>query len=737
MAAAIISGAGLESYYAEREAFAPRPAPVPGLDRLPVSTLEDGSCELRLAVDGLRCASCVWVTEKVLERTPGVREATLSYGSGRARVVFDPAVVDVGGIAGRIAALGYLPRPLGSPRIDAQDRDLLVRLGVAAFCAMNVMMISAGVYAGWWSGMDERFAALFRWASLAIATPAAVWSAAPFFEGAWQGLKNRVLHMDLPVSLGIAVLYGTAVVATVLGHDAYLDSLTMLVALLLGGRVLEARGRRHARDAAESLAAALPRVARRVTADGGVETVSVDLLRAGDRLDLGAGEEIGADGIVESGEGLVRMALLTGESEPAPVRAGDRVHAGAIVADGNLRVRVEATGGQTLLERMAEDLRNAADRPATTSLPDRIAPWFTGATLIVSALTFGLWTWLAGWESAVAPTVAVLVVACPCALALAQPLAVASGLGAAARRGLLLRSGDALMRLGEVDTVVLDKTGTLTGGEPVVVEADDAILRVAAGIERWSVHPIARAIVDEAIRRGIPLPDGRDVREVAGEGISGTVDGRRWIVRSAGVGVVEVRSDGTIGLVRLRDTVRPDAARTVAQLVEMGLRVVLLSGDHPAVAARVAKEAGVPEVGAGVDPLGKAAWVEQRKAEGGRVLFAGDGLNDGPALAAADVAVAMGSGAASSVLVADGVVAEGAVGPILAGLRAGRVARSAIRANLVRSVLYNATAVTLAAFGFVNPLVAAVLMPLSSGLVVWGALKIERKVVAQEASWTR
>jgi Cu+-exporting ATPase len=270
-----------------------------------------------------------------------------------------------------------------------------------------------------------------------------------------------------------------------------------------------------------------------------------------------------------------------------------------------------------------------------------------------------------------------------------------------------------------------------------VVEADDAILRVAAGIERWSVHPIARAIVDEAIRRGIPLPDGRDVREVAGEGISGVVDGRRWTVRSAGAGVVEVRSEGTIGLVRLRDTVRPDAARTVAQLVEMGLRVVLLSGDHPAVAARVAKEAGVPEVGAGVDPLGKAAWVEQRKAEGGRVLFAGDGLNDGPALAAADVAVAMGSGAASSVLVADGVVAEGAVGPILAGLRAGRVARSAIRANLVRSVLYNATAVTLAAFGFVNPLVAAVLMPLSSGLVVWGALKIERKVAAQEASWTR
>lgn len=734
-AAAIISAAGLDRYYEERAAFAPRP--LPSTERYEAITVEaEGDLvRARLAVDGLRCASCVWVVEKVLERTPGVRDATVSYGTGRASIGFDPDRVDVATLAGTIAALGYHPRPLSDAAIDVHDRDLLVRLGVAAFVAMNVMLISVSVYAGWWSGMEARYAVLFRWTSLALSTPAALWCAVPFYQGAWAGLRRGVLHMDLPVSLGIGILYTEGVVATLFGVEAYFDSLTMLVALLLGGRVVEARGRKHAREAAESLAAQLPHSARRVRADGGLEVVGVDELAVGDRIDVASGEEIGADGEIESGRAQVRMALVTGESEPIDVGRGDAVVAGGLVSEGSLRVRVTATGAATLLERMAEDLRNATDREPKGTLPDRIAPYFTTATLATATLTFAGWTWAAGPHEALAHTVAVLVVACPCALALAQPLAVAAGLGAAARRGLLVRSGDALLALGEADVVALDKTGTVTGGTPVVVDASDEDLRVAAGLERFSVHPVARAVLDEAERRGIAIATGRDVVETAGRGIRGLVDGKPTVVRAGGPGELELVHGDHTGRITLRDAARPDAVRTVHGLRQAGLRVALLTGDHAVVAARIGEAVGVPEVHARVEPLDKAAWIRREREGGHRVLFVGDGLNDGPALAAADISVAMGSGAASSVLVADAVIGQVAIAPVLAGVRAGRAAKRAIRANLSRSLVYNVAAVAFAAAGFVNPLVAALLMPLSSAMVLFGASRVER-AVAREDRWT-
>jgi cation transport ATPase len=316
---------------------------------------------------------------------------------------------------------------------------------------------------------------------------------------------------------------------------------------------------------------------------------------------------------------------------------------------------------------------------------------------------------------------------------LSQPLAAAAGLGAAARRGLLLRSTDALLRLDRVTLVVLDKTGTLTGGSLRVAEADPDTLRVAAGLERYSNHPIARAIVDEAIRRGIPLPRATEVREVPGYGVTGELDGREWRLSGGEPGVVRLLDAGEeAGTIRLADRVRPDAARTVAALRAQGLRLVLLTGDHPETAARIGTAAGVDEIIARHDPSAKASWIEARRAEGHRVLFAGDGINDGPALAAADVGIAMGQGAASSVLVADGVIATESLGPLLAGRRASRAARQAITLNLRRSLAYNVLAVSAAVAGLVNPLVAAVLMPLSSGLVIWGASRVESSVRGEE-----
>ncbi len=731
LASEIISGSGLEAWYAEREAPAPRPglAQARGWSQVAQETLEDGSSRATLCIDGLQCASCTWVTEEVMRRVPGVKEARVSYATGRAEVVWAPDAVDLDAVLSRVQALGYRPLAATAPETDQATRDLLVRLGVAVFAAMNVMMLSASVYLGWVEGMDPAYEALFRWVNLALATPVALWSAAPWFRSAWNGLKAGVLHMDLPISLGVGVLYAHGVVATVVVHtDGYLDSLCMLVALLLAGRLVDHRGRRRTAEAATALAAEAPRTARRrVGVDGArTEIVGPDALVIGDLVEVAAGEEVAADGTVVSGAASVEMSLLTGESEPAQVAAGDRVVAGGVLADGNLVVRVDAAGSETLLARMARGLREATDRPIEERPSDRLAPWFTGAVLGVSALTFGGWWALAGLGPALEATIAVLVVACPCALSLARPLATAAGLGAAARRGLLFRSGDALHALARVDTVVLDKTGTVTGGHPVVVEADDATIRIAAGIERSSIHPVARAIVAEATRRGIAIPQGTGVTEVPGEGIRGWVDGVCWTIRrGAEPGTVEVVGAGTIAL---RDTLRPDAARTIAALQAAGLRVSLLTGDHPAVARRIARAAGIDTVEAGVSPEDKVARILALQAAGRTVLFVGDGLNDGPALGAADVGLAMGGGAASSVLAADAVVAAESVRPVLAGVLAARAAATATERNLRRSVLYNILAVGGAVLGLVNPLVAAVLMPLSSGLVLAGALAVERKV---------
>ncbi len=673
--------------------------------------------------DGLRCASCVWVTEHVLQATPGVREAHVSYATGRASLRWDPEEVDLASLAGKVAALGYRPRLLGEE--SQPDRGLMIRLGVATFAALNIMMMSAALYLGWVSPMEERYAALLRWASLLLVTPVALWCAEPFFSGAIQGLKNRVLHMDLPIALAVAVLYVHGLVATLVGGDTYFDSLSMLVALLLAGRMLEGRGRRRAAEAAVSLAAALPATARRRTGDA-VEVVPADGLQPGDLIDVGAGEEFAADGVIVEGAATVRLALITGEAEPVALSAGDEVVSGAVLVDGSLTVRVERAGDETTLQRMAADLRSAADRPVRLTTTDRIAPWFTGATLIAATATASGWALAGDTATALSACVAVLVVACPCALALSRPLAAAAGLGAAARRGLMFRSADALLDLVDVEVVGLDKTGTVTAGELQVVAADDEVLRVAAGLERFSAHPIARSILDEAVARAIPLPRAEAVRETAGIGVAGLVDGQEWELRAGGPGEIALAGpDGEVGRIRLGDAVRSDSSAAVRQLVERDLDVVLLTGDHEDVAARIASEAGVPHVMAEVDPERKATWVRDLQSAGRRVLFAGDGLNDGPALAAADVGVAMGTGAASSVLVADGVISSWSLKPLVSGFQAAAACERAIRWNQRRSIAYNIVAVSAAAAGWINPLIAAILMPASSAMVIWGSSRVE------------
>jgi Cu2+-exporting ATPase len=644
-------------------------------------------------------------------------------------VEFDPQRTELRSLAERIAAVGYTPRPVGAP--PPRD-DLLVRMGVAAFCTANLMLLTAGLYAGWLDGIEPRFAALFRWGALALATPIATYSAAPFVQGALRSLAHRAIGMDVPIALAVVVLYLHGIAQTLAGAEGYLDSLGMLVTLLLAGRVLESRGRRAAAEASAAIASSLPATARRIDAFGRVDDVPVDELRQGDQLIVGAGQELPADGTVTAGEARVQMALLTGESQPVCVGVGDEVVAGAVLEGGSLQLRVDAHGDQTLAMRMAAAVREATARPLPDDPSARLAPAFTAVTVALAVGAGLLWTLAVDAPTGLQVAVATLVVACPCALGLSAPLSLAAGLGAVARRGVLLRDGRQLLALARVRHLALDKTGTVTTGRPQVLAADDEVLRVAAALERSSHHPIAVALLDEARRRDLSMPVAEGVEEHAGEGVSGRVDGRAYRLCAAGPGAVALHGPhGLVGLLHLGDRPRPDAAAAVASLRRAGLRVTLLSGDHPQVTDAIARAVGVDEAHGGCRPDDKVAWLRAHRA-----AFVGDGLNDGPALAHATVALAMHSGVTASLLVADGVVTRPALRPVVAALAGARATEAAMQRNTRRALVYNAVAVGAAIAGLINPLVAAVLMPLSSAWIIAGALRVPRDMERLEATWT-
>ncbi|MCP4808786.1 MAG: cation-translocating P-type ATPase [Proteobacteria bacterium] len=702
---------GLERWYAIRDEAGPRPDQprIRGLDAL-VEPDDDGVAEVRLRMDGLRCASCVWLVEHVLQADEGVREARVSFATGNATLTLNPGA-RLSDVLAPVQDLGYRPAPLGSA--PTRDDGLLLRLGVAAFAAINVMLLSVTLYIGWVEPIAPEYETLFRWASLALAAPIAIWAAEPFHKAGVAGLRRGVLHLDLPVSIAIIVMFLHGVVSTVQGSDTYLDSLVMLVALLLAGRVVERHGRRRVAEAAVSLAAEAPGEAR-VLRDGGLLTLAAGAVEVGDVVELGTGERLVADGVVRSGHGSADLSLVTGESEPQALVTGSTLPAGAVLVRGGVTVEALRVGDDTLLGQTARTLAEAADAPLREKT-EKLAGWFTAGTLGAATLALAL-------HGSIEPAVAALVAACPCALALAGPLSRAAGLGAAARRGLLLRDPRVLKDLADTERVWLDKTGTLTHGEPQVGLLDDEVLRLASGLERSSVHPIGKALVRAARDRGLPLPEPERVLEQPGVGIHGVVEGHSVRI-GAVLDDVVIHVDGVAHPVELRDRIRPETQATVSGLRALGIDVGVLSGDRASIARSVGDRLGIAQVIGAATPLEKLHGVAKPG-----TLFVGDGLNDAAALAAAPVGIAMHTGAAPSLLAADGVLVREGIRPLLAGVVAAREGQAAARRSRRRAVVYNVLAVGAALAGLVDPLVAALAMPLSSAMVLWTAWRVEHHV---------
>ena len=693
---------------------------------------------LMLSLPDIHCAACITTVERALERHPGVRSARVNLTLKRAVVVADPGVT-AEALIGAVDAVGYTAYELDSSALratatDRQGRELLMRLAVAGFAAMNVMLLSVAV----WSGAEHATRDMFHWISALIAVPAVAFSGQPFFRSAWAALRHGRLNMDVPISLAILLALLTSLYETAhSGAHAYFDAAVSLTFFLLAGRYLDYRTRAIARSAAEELAALEVPRAERLSA-AGTETVDVADLVPGDVVVVRPGGRMPVDGVIAEGTSELDRSLLTGETVPAFAGPGVPVSAGEVNLTGPLRVTVTAAGRDSSLHRMADLVAMAeSTRNRYTSLADRAAGVYAPGVHILSAVAALCWFVATGdLRLAVNIAVAVLIITCPCALGLAVPAVTTAASGRLFRRGMLIKDGTALERMAEVDWVVFDKTGTLTLGTPELLEAEAAdrdLLALAAGLAAGSSHPLSRALVDGAARIGILPEPVEGLREVPGYGTEATWQGRRVrLGRAAWVGAAPAERtsawlavEGSVPVAFcFEDRLRPGAEEAVAGLKAAGLGVSLISGDAGPAVRAFAERLGIADWTAEALPEDKAARIAALSAEGRRVLMVGDGLNDTGALAAAHVSISPASALDAARVASDIVLLGEDIAPIAAAIATSRLAVRRIRENFRIAAVYNVVAVPLAIAGLATPLAAALAMSASSITVSLNALRL-------------
>ncbi len=707
-----------------------------------------GTWESYLAIEGMYCAACSLAIEDVLAPLPGVRSVEVNGATATARVAWDPAQGRPSQWLQALQRAGYAGLPAGDqlaaiPRLQAQ-RLLLWRWLVAGFCMMQVMMYAVPAYLAGPGEMTPDVAALLRWAAWLLTLPVLLFSCRPFFASAWRDLRARRIGMDVPVALGILIAFGASTAATFdpagpLGGEVWYDSVTMFVFFLLSGRLLEQRLRDRTAGALEGLMRRLPDAVERVLPDGTCESVPARRLAAGDRIRVRAGEVLPADGRVLEGESQVDEALLTGESTPILRRGGDAVVAGSANLGGTLLVAVERTGASTRhAEIVALMERASVGKPQLAKLADRMASPFLLAVMLAAAGA-AFWYWPQGPGHALGIAVAVLIVTCPCALSLATPAATLAAAGALARRGILVRRLEALESGATIDTVVFDKTGTLTTDRMALhaVHTRDGVgsqeaLALAGALARHSLHPVSRAL---ALAAGdADMKGASDLREHAGAGVAGSVEGRQLRLGSAAfcavpsiTGQVHLADEtGWLASFALEETMRDGAREAVGFLKELGLQVEVLSGDHADAVRRLAARAGIADARGRQSPQDKLDRVRVLQAAGHRVAMVGDGMNDGPVLARADLSVAMGQGVPVAQARSDFIILGTHLDALPLLLEHARRTRSVVRQNLAWAVGYNLVCVPLALVGWMPPWLAGLGMAASSLFVVANAGRLAR-----------
>ncbi len=711
--------------------------------------------EASLRIGGMHCAACADIVERALQRQRGVVEARVSAAAQCASVRWDPDVVDAASLLKAVRDAGYDATPDTAADARAartrESRAALWRLFVAAFCAMQIMMLAAPAYFSAPGELSLEYKRLLDWGGWLLSLPVLCFSAAPFFGGAWRAMRQGRIGMDVPVALGIAVAFVTSTGAAlapggVFGRDVFFDSTAMFVSFLLAGRFLEMRARHRAEQSLEEVTTRLPRSVLREGADGTTTLVDVDTVSIGDRLRVPYGEAFVVDGVVVAGWTQADESLLTGESRPVSKREGDAVIAGSVNLGGPVTVGVERIGADTRAEAIAALMRAArSQRPATAAVADRWAGPFLWAVLLLAALAGAAWS-IVDPARVVWVVVSVLVVTCPCALSLAVPAALLAAMSAMAREGLLLRNIDAISGLARVRTLFVDKTGTLTDGKVHCtrvqgagdVDATRAIRHAgtASSLAAWSTHPLSRAIQDAFTGDGMVWSG---LVERPGLGLEGADPrGRRWRLGTPGWACdgATALPDGAkvclsvegkaVAVFDFDERVRDDARQAIEALHADGLAIHLLSGDDDARARRLGAQLGLDSALGNLTPERKLAEVRAAQRRGQFVAMIGDGVNDAPVLAQADVSIAMGEGALVARTQADGVLISNRLGDFVRARALARRALRVVRQNLWWAAIYNGSCVPLALSGHLPPWAAGLGMACSSLFVIANSMRLAR-----------
>ncbi len=710
-----------------------------------VRTSDDGAQRIDFALDGMTCAACIVEIETALRKTPGVETARVNYSNSRLALgwkdeTFDPAVA-----VEQLRRMGYVAHPFELAEAESREaehaRYLLRCLAVAGFAAMNIMLLSVSVWAGNVSDITPETRDMFHWISALIALPAAAFSGRPFFTSALGALKRGALNMDVPISLGITLALGMSVVETAgHAHHAYFDSALMLIFFLLCGRYLEQAMRQRTRAVAGNIAALRSPLAARIEPDGSVLQVPTARIAAGDIVLVRPGERVPIDGAIVSGVSDVDESIVTGETARRQVGEGADVYAGTMNYAGALHIRARAVGSANFLDEIERLLEGAASaRSHYVGMAERASRIYAPVVHLTALLTALGWLAVgASLHDSIITAIAVLIITCPCALALAVPAVHVVASGALFRAGVLLNGGHAIERMAEADTIVFDKTGTLTLPDPRIANAsafEPDLVEIAARLARSSRHPLARALAQQS-PAGAPY-DG--AREEAGAGVAAMIDGVEARVGSAtfcDVDAGDARADGAsiicfrygarAAVFQVRQALRADAVDVVSQLKARGYRIEIVSGDSERATQAVAEALGVEFWRGAAKPADKVAHLEELKKAGRKPLMVGDGFNDAPALAAAHVSLSPVSAADVAQAAADAVFLGEKLAPVARALEVSGLARRLMRENLMIAVVYNAIAVPLAIAGYVTPLIAAVAMSGSSLIVTVNALRAGR-----------
>ncbi len=713
---------------------------------------DDGLYEINLIIEGIHCSACVWLNEKVLHKTDGVIEATINYTNNKAKVVWDPEEIKLSKIIETIRSIGYNAYPydpaLQEERANKTKKEYYSRILVAVFGAMNIMWIAIAQYTGYFTGMQQRFKDILNVAEFILATPVLFYSGWVFFRGAYYGFKNRIANMDTLVASGALLAYLYSIYAMVSqSGEVYFDSVVMIITFVLVGKYLEVLSKKQAVDTLDSIMGSTP---TEVTLIQGQEKtlVSIENVHRGDLIELKPGEKVVIDGIVVYGEGSFDESALTGESEAVLKRKGDPVLSGSVCLDSVIRYEATKEASDSLLHSIVSLLEESiTKKPRIEQLADRVSGYFSTIILLIALLTFAGWYLYSGsFETALIVGISVIVIACPCALGLATPMATLVGISVAAKRNILFKEAGFLETMAKSDLLALDKTGTITEGKPSVIQETqyspyDASLLLA--LVSTSTHPVAKGIYHylqdkEESLQPVTL---EEIKSIQAKGIQASYldkqlfGGNALFMEENGI-VCAHESDHTLfyfaidGVLvtrfELSDTIREGAKEAIAAIKSMGIRVVMLTGDHEKSAHHVAKAVGIDEVHARLLPQGKAAFVQTQQAKGHITVMVGDGINDAIALAQSNIAIAMGNGTDVAISVSDVVLMDEKPQSIHDAYRISRRTYLAVKENLALSLLYNAIAIPLAVSGYVTPLVAALSMSLSSLIVVGNSMRIKR-----------